>query len=93
MFQHPRTSRPLTTSSADLLPGEPHPAAHSALAYVRGIPSAELMVIQEGFASTALSGSRSSQICLETLQRVMDGRPVSDRYVLGLAWALREIRK
>lgn len=67
--------------------GEPHPAAHSALMFVRSLPDIGLWM--EGFASNALEGDRLCEVCSETLDRVLTGAPVSDRYVLGLAWTLR----
>lgn len=75
------------TSPSDLQPGEPHPAARSALAFVMSCP--DLPQWFEAFASTALSGNRSSEICHETLRRVIEQEPVSDRYILGLAWTMR----
>lgn len=47
------------------------------------------MLLQESLASTALSGNRSAEIMSETLRRLLNGEPVSDRYLLGLAWFLR----
>jgi len=67
--------------------GEIHPAARSAFAFIRACPDLALWL--EAFASTALEGNRSSEICGETLRRVLAGESVSDRYVLGLAWTMR----
>lgn len=72
-----------------LAPTEYHPAADLALAWIRSLPADELFTWSEAFASTAISGNRLSEVCSETLRRIMDGDPVSDRYVLGLAWAMR----
>jgi hypothetical protein len=74
--------------------GEYHPAADSAMAYVRHWAISDptrLLMTQESFASTALSGNRLAEICHETLRRMMDGEPVSDRYLLGLAWTIRDM--
>ena len=71
-----------------LAPSEPHPAAYSALQYVRGIPIDELYVWQEAFASCGIENNRLGQICGETLRRVLNGEGVSDRYILGLAWEI-----
>lgn len=77
-----------------LEPGEVHPAAHGAMRFVKEFmrcnPKRFLMLL-ESFASTALSGNRLGDICCETARRIMSGEPVSDRYLLGLAWTLREI--
>ena len=68
---------------------EPHQAALDALAWIRGIPVNELFIWSESFASNAIEGNRLAEVCGETLDRLMRGDPVSDRYVLGLAWAMK----
>ena len=70
--------------------GEPHPAARDALHYLKGLGS-NLLEYQEAFASTAIEGNRLAEICSETLSRLLASEPVSDRYLLGLAWTVREI--
>ncbi len=70
--------------------GEPHPQSHSALAYIK----VRLMTdpsLRESLASCALSGNRSAEVCYGTMERIRNGEPVSDRYVLGLAWLLKEL--
>ena len=69
-------------------PSEAHPVAQSALIYVSSVPLAVLLEWQEAFASCAIEGNRLAEICGETLRRLLHGEPVSDRYLLGLAWAL-----
>ena len=70
---------------------EYHPSADSAMQYIKQFivsnPTA-WMVLQESIASTALSGNRLSEILLSTIERLNNGLPVSDRYLLGLAWFL-----
>lgn len=75
----------------ELNPGEPHPAARMALNWIKTLPIHELMLWQEAFASTAIEsgGNRLATICSGTLDRLLTGKPVSDRYLLGLAWAIR----
>ena len=68
-----------------------HPAAREALAYIQAIPVDRLMLWRESFASTAIEGNRLAAICGETLERIFNGAPVSDRYVLGLAWTLKSM--
>jgi len=80
-------------TSGTLNPGEIHPAARDAMAYIRSVPSGQLLTLVEAFASVALSGNRSAEVCGETLQRVLNGEPVSDRYILGLAWALKTMEE
>ena len=70
---------------------EPHPAVDSALRYISGIGFVKLLQYQEAFASCAIEGNRIGEVCCETLQRLLDKEPVSDRYLLGLAWAIRDL--
>lgn len=72
----------------ELQPDEPHPAAKHAMEFLRLLPLQELLAFQEVFASTALANNRNSQVCGETLRRLLGGEPVSDRYLLGLAWTI-----
>lgn len=67
--------------------GESHPSTHIAKEYVTDFISRNNMfLIMEAMASTALSGNRHAAICHETLQRMVIKEPVSDRYLMGLAW-------
>jgi hypothetical protein len=72
----------------ELAVGEPHPAANSAMEYISSMDMKDLVMWLESFASCAIEGNRLAEICSETLHRMMQGKPVSDRYVLGLAWTL-----
>ena len=76
----------------ELTPGEPHPAALAAMAWLQNIPLPELFQWKETFASLAIDNNRLSEICLGTLDRLLSGKPVSDRYLLGLAWTIRSDR-
>ncbi len=67
--------------------GEFHPAATDAMKYILSLDN--LAMHLEAFSSCALSGNRLADVCAETLRRVMMGDPVSDRYLLGLAWTLK----
>ena len=84
MNKHDNTTLELT---------EPHPAARLALDYIRLIPMNDLLLWQESFASNAIEGNRTAEICLGTLRRLIAGDAVSDRYVLGLAWILKDMRE
>ncbi len=77
------------TTRGTLKEGEYHPAARDALAYIQSLSFQQRAMWQESFASVALSGNRLSEICSETLARLMEGKSVSDRYLLGLAWVIR----
>jgi len=72
--------------------GEVHPSAHNAFSYIKStFLHPKSLLYRESLASCALSGDRLSEICCETLDRIEKGEPVSDRYVLGLAWALKDM--
>lgn len=77
----------------ELNKGEPHPSSSSALAYISSLGLQKLFEYQEAFASTAIEGNRLSEICLETLHRLLNKEPVSDRYLLGLAWILKSMEE
>ena len=68
---------------------EPHPSAMSALEYLQSLSFTELSTWQESFSSCAIEGNRLAEVCSETLHRLMNKQPVSDRYVLGLAWTIK----
>ena len=75
---------------------EYHPAADSAMQYLRSMLAnnlLELIRLHESFSSYALSGNRLAEVCAETLRRLMHGESVSDRYLLGLAWTIQEIQQ
>ena len=72
---------------------EPHPAVATALHYLRGLPPSKLLLYQESFASCAIEGNRLGEVCSGTLRRLIAGDPVSDRYLLGLAWAIRDMEE
>lgn len=72
--------------------GEYHPSANSAMKYIREYIAIDPYIL-EAITSTALSGNRTSELCYETLRRIMNDEPVSDRYLLGLAWFLKQIEE
>ncbi len=72
---------------------EYHPAAADAMAWFKDwqiTDPVRYMEMREAIASTALSGNRLAQICHSTLERLANSQPVSDRYLLGLCWFLRD---
>jgi len=71
--------------------GEPHPAVFTALKYV-SLHMNDPM-IKEALASCAIENNRLAEICLETIRRLENKEAVSDRYLLGLAWSLREFKE
>lgn len=70
--------------------GEAHPASFMALDWLRTLDGKELKLWLESYASNAMTGdNRLAEICFETLSRLVNGKPVSDRYILGLAWSMK----
>ena len=72
----------------ELEQGEPHPASDMAMAYVTNNLN---RTTTEALASCAIEGNRLSEICMGTINRLKKGEPVSDRYLLGLAFALKTL--
>ena len=84
----------LEPGSLNVKKGEYHPAADSAMAWIKGYMvqhPAEYLMHKEALASTALSGNRLAEICMGTIDRLAKGEPVSDRYLLGLAWTIMKL--
>ena len=69
---------------------EPHPCSRIALEWIRAQPSFELLKWRGAFSSCALSDNRLAEVCGETLRRLMEGEPVSDRYIMGLYIAMKQ---
>ena len=83
----------MTNNRGTLGDKEIHPAAESAMRYIKGLGYDKLVVYQEAFASCAIEGNRLGEICSETLSRIFSGSGVSDRYALGLAWAIKSMEE
>lgn len=77
--------------NGDLKLGEPHPSAQGALRYVLNLGLEKLMMYQGAFSTCAIESNRLGEVCSETLRRVMNKEPVSDRYIMGLALALMDL--
>lgn len=71
-----------------LKPGEYHQSADSAMEYYKAMPLSEIYLWLEAFSSCAIEGNRFAEVCSETLNRLLKGEPVSDRYLLGVMWAI-----
>lgn len=69
---------------------EPHPAAFAAQDYIASLTAhpGKISIWSESFASCAIEGNRLAEVCSETLNRLLTGQPVSDRYILGLAFTI-----
>lgn len=79
--------------STDLREGENHPCAQDAFGYIKSVPTLKLIEYQEAFASCGLSGNRMAEVCSGTLTRILRGDSVGERYVFGLAWAIRDMEE
>ena len=84
-------AEPVTRKTA-IMADEPHPAVIAALQYLNALGFQEKQDFLLTFSSLALEGNRLAEICYGTLRRIIDGQPVSDRYVLGLAWEINSIK-
>lgn len=73
--------------------GEHHPAANGAMHYLQNLGVNKLLMYQESFCSCSIEGNRLAEVCAETLRRVLEKDKVSDRYLLGLAWQIREMEE
>lgn len=72
-----------------LAESEPHPAASNAREWIAKLSISDLMIWKESFASCTIEDNRTAEVCLETLDRLLHSKPVSDWYVLGLAWVMK----
>lgn len=79
----------MTEERGTLNLGEYHPSANSAMSYIRS-RAAEWPMLMEALSSCAIEDNRLAEICAETLNRIMTGQPVSDRYLLGMAWFMKQ---
>ena len=80
--------------NGDLKEGQPHPMAKSALDWISANHNIQdLHLHREALASCAIEGNEMAEVCLETLRRLIENEPVSDRYLLGLAWYLRNSKE
>jgi hypothetical protein len=50
----------------------------------------KMFMWSEAFASCAIEGNRLAEVCSETLNRLLNSQPVSDRYILGLAFTVMQ---
>jgi len=72
-----------------LIAGEPHPACYIARVYIEQNMTPDVI---EAFSSCAIEGNRMAEISMVTWNRLQNKEPVSDRYLMGLAWSVFEIK-
>lgn len=79
------------TDPSEIKEDEFHPAARSAYRWLKGFMitnSHDWLRYKEAIASAAISGNRQAEICMGTIERLRASLPISDRYLLGLAWTI-----
>lgn len=82
------------TEPGTLALGEPHPAAAIAKRYIeKNFSHVELILWLESMSFYAIEGNRAAGICATTLDRLLNDKPVSDRYLMGLAIYLRDAKE
>ena len=69
---------------------EPHPSVKIARALLQKkvTEGLDLLVWREAFASCAIEGNRAAEVCLGTVNRLLNSEPISDRYFMGLVFAI-----
>lgn len=75
----------------ELTPEEFHPAARSAYRWLKGFMVSnpdDYRQYRLAIEIAAASGNRQAEVCLGTIERLKRGQPVSDRYLMGLAWTI-----
>lgn len=60
------------------------------LEFVLSVGTSKLILWQKMLANNDGGNARFYEILGGTLARVLEGKAVSDRYILGLAWFLRD---
>ena len=71
---------------------EPHPSAESARQWLNEQVGKDPTVLprwREAFSSCAIEDIRLAEVCAGTVDRILNEEPISDRYLLGLVWAMR----
>lgn len=71
-----------------------HPAARSAYRWLKGFMvtnTEEYTRTKFALRMAAESGNRQAEVCMGTIDRLAAGQPVSDRYLLGLAWTILQV--
>lgn len=70
-----------------------HPAAYDAMTFVKDYMAnnpMDLMMFRESLASCSIEGNDLAEVCGETLDRLLENKPVGSQYILGLAWFIKD---
>lgn len=81
------------TDKTTLIGTESHPSYVSALRYVHGLGLQKLFLYQEAFSSCAIENNRLAEVCTGTIRRLLNNELVGDRYLIGLAWTIKEMEE
>ena len=68
---------------------EYHPSAETAMRDWQELSLEDKMMWLESCSSCAIEGNRLGEVCAGTINRLMKGEPVSDRYLLGLMYFIK----
>jgi hypothetical protein len=71
--------------------GECHPAVGYAMKYLQSLGIDKKYRYLEAFNSNKLGDNRVSAVCSETLIRYLKSEDITDKYILGLAWCIRDL--
>jgi hypothetical protein len=69
------------------------PITPNVLKYVKSKGRLELMKLLEASASCAIEGNELGIQLRETIDRLLSGKPIGERYLFQLAWMLRDQEK
>jgi hypothetical protein len=81
----------METDPNEIRANEFHPAARSAYRWLKGFMVSnpdDYLRYRTALSVAAEAGNRQAQICMGTIRRLRGSEPVSDRYLLGLAWTI-----
>jgi hypothetical protein len=72
---------------------EIHPTAELALQFLESLPYGKLKQIGSILKANSIRGIKQAQVCEYALNNFLDGLPLTDTHILGLAWTLLVILK
>lgn len=67
---------------------ESHPAVYKALSYLRKLRIGDLVTFRDLYYQRALEGDKSAAVAYGTLRMFLEGKEISDRYLLGLTYEM-----
>jgi hypothetical protein len=89
------TSQPNESiTRGELKPAEVHPVAYHCLTYLQRIFKERPFLsacLSHTYSTTAIESNRIGEVCGETLRRYLKGEALGDRYIIALAWSIKDI--